>query len=997
MICDTRYFTLIKLCVSNFGGELKVEGVWLCGQILRKKKISLTYLQFANIRIGKKNTNMASAVAPKRGSSTKKQNAPASSSLEQHLKEKFFILEGDDDDADSSKSTTEGTDPDEVENLFQPFSFDFEDVWDRVSAELKEFGADDYAQVRSEILSAHRGTTSIGPLTFRMNEEELLDGLFDDDLFPIPPLDDLKDLIGSTISSQAQSRRNGDEAADTKQVNRDVPARKSNESDTQYVFVEEISTNQTKVLCLKKGEEVPEGFELTSIRSDVDSLPPELASFPKDALEEAILGAAGTTSKSAPSSPAKISPTSRSSSRASMGDKRSSPTSGLMSLADYMRAEKQKEKPQLVYKQRSSNAHQKVVSILNKTMGDSTNNEAARVEDADSPSGVDIVPITTDAAEQNSNVALISYPAAKSKQVANNRNNTGSVSTVKSSTPVAAASNLPPPDPIGIEEVSSTSSPVVTKKVAAFLGCKKCGDTFPISSDNLFRKHVLIRHDEEIAENDTTVFESSKLSPKDLRRCKKCNFMVINKFEEHQMKCLPFVSVEAAFEPVDKNSTDSLSRLECGLCPNRYTARYELKEHVDKNHAQLSKKIILDPEYRCASCLKRFDESVALMRHCAICTDRQPRPETILELAKSAADCDICSKKHPTIEETLCCYLRKNYRRCMFCFAVFQGKNYFYRHLHQYHSLQMCSTTKQYRVPCPICPTGTTERISQISHHMVTKHFAHMLSTTNQSLPMPPPINAGTTQKQQQGTSVSVPSKKLPLPPLRTISSAARQPTSINLGAPPGIVINTSRLNNTVRFTPTAPLSTTTVRQIQRPAHGLANLTVQRNAQGQMVLLPIVTSPATTPPVSANIIRTRRTSGTMTVGSVAGSVVRRTSSASPQVTRAGSPPTPTIVSVTSSAPRVVPSGTSITPSTVQATTTTSSAPPTRVVKVDNRGQFNISFGNNTRFVQRQPIVGATSAQTQPRMVFVTKPVKSTTVVITPTTSTNSNSKPPTSN
>jgi len=44
----------------------------------------------------------------------------------------------DGDDADSKKSIPDDEPEEEIESMFQPVSFDFEDVWDKASAELDE-------------------------------------------------------------------------------------------------------------------------------------------------------------------------------------------------------------------------------------------------------------------------------------------------------------------------------------------------------------------------------------------------------------------------------------------------------------------------------------------------------------------------------------------------------------------------------------------------------------------------------------------------------------------------------------------------------------------------------------------------------------------------------------------------------------------------------------------------------------------------------------------
>ncbi|CAL8096891.1 unnamed protein product [Orchesella dallaii] len=920
------------------------------------------------------------ATPPKRGSSTSANNdslgGPACAFTDR-LKNMFFIA--DRVDADSKKCIPDSEEPDE--NVFQPFSFDFEDVWDRVSSELREFGDDDeYAELRSEILSANRETT-VGPYNFRMSEDDVLSGLFDEDLFSIPPLGDLKELIGSGIS---QPRRGGDDAglgdlgpssfkkhkADTKQVSKKVPARKSNESDTQFVFVQEVSTNRKKVICLRKGQEVPAGYELTTIKGDVPAeLPDELALFPADALQEAILGAANTSGKSAPSSPTKTNP--RALSKTSAVDK-TTPSKRLTSLEDYMKAEKQKEKSPIVFKQRNSNNALKVVSIINKIAGEDNN----EIDEAGANS--EIVPVRGDA-QRNTYAVRVSYPAAKSKHTSSNRNTAGFL--IKSpSAPGYPVTGGPssPSDPLGIEE--GTSCLPSPEQPATFLGCKKCGHAFPVCNDNLFRKHLLFQHDLEFFEDDTTVFEESKLWPKDIRRCKKCNIYAINKFTEHQMKCLPFTHVDSAFEICDRAIFEVL-KLECGLCPEKYGSRFELKKHINVNHTYLSGRIILDPEFRCARCLKRFDESVALMRHCAICEEMKPRTETILELAKSVTHCDICNKRHPAIEDTLSCYLNRSYRRCTFCLAVFKDKPLFYKHLNKYHNLHTL-TPSTFKMDCPICPDKSLDKISHISHHMVTEHLSPMLSVSNQGIPMPAPIQFGVQQKRS-ATPVSVSGSKK-VPDQKVFTTSGKTQASSNPNAPPGIVFNTSRFS-------LGPTMVSPVTPSPRPSA----LTLQ--AGRQLVLLPVLKrqTPANTPPVSANIVRINRTAGAnlttlsnsttvarhpiaggpfsigiRTTGAggrgMLGSIVRTpVTNRPPQLVRAPvSPPTPTIVSVSSSAPRVnaISSGT-ITPS-IQTST------PGRLIQFGNRTYVLPSNGSVTQgFSVQRPLVRPPLEQITPVMMI----------------------------
>ena len=77
-----------------------------------------------------------------------------------------------------------------------------------------------------------------------------------------------------------------------------------------------------------------------------------------------------------------------------------------------------------------------------------------------------------------------------------------------SSTPEKRLSNGVTPTPPKLKKIveTSSSSSAATAKTgvrgSGFLGCKMCGKTFPSNCDNLFRSHMIIKHNKEITDKD---------------------------------------------------------------------------------------------------------------------------------------------------------------------------------------------------------------------------------------------------------------------------------------------------------------------------------------------------------------------------------------------------------------------------------------------------------------------------------------------------------------
>lgn len=603
----------------------------------------------------------------------------------------------------------------------------------------------------------------------------------------------------------------------------------------------EISTKKKKVITLRKGQELPEGYEIASIDGEYPKFPDKLAEFPAAKLKEAILGVAIN-----PKAPADTVPPAVDSGNLNNPTSNSAPNRVPL-VTDMMITEMQNkshEKGRLVYKQRSPNAS-KVINLINRS-----------VKIRKYIQGTDAVPITQDKSVSNSTIATSkkSPPKVASKS-----------KTPQSKLPHTAKS--PQLHRTSVNVVPSTM-PLITRKVpkepsiedAVLLGCKFCGETFPFQNDNLLRKHILIKHDQEI---EDTYFEDNTVKSRNLRRCKTCSVVVLNKFREHWEKCSSSLSVDSAFEDVEL-SRQTLSKHHCGICRGVFKLRYQLRDHLKEAHSNsnVSSKVILDPDFRCSQCLKRFADADSLIKHCVSCTDlTRPRTETIMELARSLLICDFCNKKHSTLAETTSCYLKNSIYRCVLCTAVHKDKSLFYRHLHAYHGLRVDSEPKL-TMSCPVCGDIEPDRYTAIFPHVVTIHFSPMLQTRNQTLPMPPPLvrteqpepkklppststTAGTTttttivattNKRATNTivhNVSAPSKPLIRPP--STSGIVINTNRVLVGAPRTAVTDAITLRQPGSHPIVRPVQGNPTGRIPTPRQQLYAL----NVGGKLILVPV--------------------------------------------------------------------------------------------------------------------------------------------------------------
>lgn len=579
----------------------------------------------------------------------------------------------------------------------------------------------------------------------------------------------------------------------------------------RYVFVEDIASKRKRLISIKKGENLPPGHTLASVTGDLPFLPDELGDLPAETLpiiRNMVFGSNATfplptrlistsftgTSSSSPSTNTHT-PAAAPRSAPPQPPKPKVPSNPnrLNSLSDLMTSEMQKKSTgRLKYKHKSINPVKLQTIISNPAHFTPAEPEFSQGFEIERPS-LNIIKLASGSSTSSSSSSNVRSPPYQKPS-------------------------------LSVIPLSAKSS-----KGMILLGCKICGEVFPCHEDNLFRRHIFIKHDIEIV--DDKYFEDSKIQSDKLLRCRKCKVVVLNKCEEHQLLCLPGLTKEAAFEELPINALNwprKVSHL-CGLCGKGFSMRFELRNHTIKEHKTLANKMIFDPHFRCVRCLLRFDESYTLGKHCQGCVEVRPRKETVLELAKCLSYCDFCGNSHTGLSESTSCYLNKGIFRCVLCLVTSRDKSHFYRHLHLYHGLTLQQQPKLL-IDCPICDFGP-DKYTVIFPHVVTEHYAPLLLSNGngqgQLQPRPAssstpsstqaakftaqqkPTQVGTGTASNVTTSVSTsifasvrapsPQGVKKIPELRPLAPKPKAATATT-NAPPGVVINTNRISHPIRM-----------------------------------------------------------------------------------------------------------------------------------------------------------------------------------------------------
>lgn len=286
--------------------------------------------------------------------------------------------------------------------------------------------------------------------------------------------------------------------------------------------------------------------------------------------------------------------------------------------------------------------------------------------------------------------------------------------------------------PVQEPAVLPTSTPAPTNPVnpqekVIFFSCTACSEVFPCYNDHLLRKHVLVKHNIEITDD---YFQSYKMTAKDVLWCTKCSTNVkLCNMDEHYQLCKPLSSKDTAFEPIQNVIPVDrfIGRHLCGICDEALDSRYLLKNHLQQAHADLVKKVILSPKFRCAKCLKSFATSLDAIQHwVSPCVDN-PSRETILEMASGSCYCDFCEKAHSSPIMTSDCFFHKQAWRCALCLEIFNELRSLTSHLQEYHEAH--GSKKKPSVQCPFCPQ--TGCYTATLPHVLNHHFHDSLNEKN--------------------------------------------------------------------------------------------------------------------------------------------------------------------------------------------------------------------------------------------------------------------------
>ena len=262
------------------------------------------------------------------------------------------------------------------------------------------------------------------------------------------------------------------------------------------------------------------------------------------------------------------------------------------------------------------------------------------------------------------------------------------------------------------KQKKTTDSSSKASRGTEFLGCKLCGKTFPSNCDNLFRSHMIIKHEKEITDADIL---DAKIPVSQWFKCRKCSLMVLNNLEDHNRRCCPDIAYENAFDAIQVG--DNVPKIQCGICEEIAESRVHLRAHLDAEHPEISSKTLLDPHFRCGGCLLLFSDAAKLITHVAQCENTTPSQETAEELAVKNLYCEICAKKHSKIRETLFCYQVKSLLRCVLCLHVSINRTNFFNHL------RVCHNRRKLGIRCPFCNDDEEKGTRQAFDHFIDQHY----------------------------------------------------------------------------------------------------------------------------------------------------------------------------------------------------------------------------------------------------------------------------------
>jgi len=265
-----------------------------------------------------------------------------------------------------------------------------------------------------------------------------------------------------------------------------------------------------------------------------------------------------------------------------------------------------------------------------------------------------------------------------------------------------------------------TNAPPMFRKMIKgieVIHCVLCGKNFPFNLDHMYRIHMVVKHKIDVHE-DTL---EELFAPEVTHECNKCNILLAGKqLLEHIDKCCPGLSVQAAFRELEELPAPKQNH-HCSLCFEYFETRVMLRHHICSVHEELNFKVILEPKFRCCLCLQAFESSAALLRHVIDCTPRIPKSDTVLEIAKSLFNCDVCEKSHKHLEDTQVCFCNEDLYRCILCCRVFAKKETFFRHLDLYHG-------RQYEgLRCPFCSYNYRALVRFCFEHIVDDHYEPFL------------------------------------------------------------------------------------------------------------------------------------------------------------------------------------------------------------------------------------------------------------------------------
>lgn len=350
----------------------------------------------------------------------------------------------------------------------------------------------------------------------------------------------------------------------------------------------------------------------------------------------------------------------------------------------------------------------------------------------------------------------------------------------------------------------STATTKPTKEGKPFLfTCKICRQVFMPNHDYKFRLHLFVKHGLDIGEGNVSYYEGSKVYPSKLLQCKKCRIIVLNNREDHQLRCNPSAPINGGFEKLENWNE---KKYVCGIegCEEGFEMRYLLRKHVDSVHKQFSPRMILEPDFRCGFCLKRFDDSCELGQHISTCEDTVPKKATLLGLAKRLLQCDYCETTHEKLNNATNCYLMKGVFRCVFCLGLLKSKKTFYSHLFKRHGLR-APEPYGLLLKCPMesCKFGPG-KYTVVFPHIVSDHYEPILikerSMTaavvpSTSTPQEASVSAMTNPASASVTTVTRNSpirNTIPLPELRPMTNPITS-------TPGGLTINMTRASTAVR------------------------------------------------------------------------------------------------------------------------------------------------------------------------------------------------------